>query len=128
MLYDHPLRGTGAGNFAIVAPRYVNMPERAADGRPGPVAHNVFLGLAAELGAPGALLFAIVLYGGFRRARRAAPADPLGASLLLGLIAYLLIGMTLSWEYCKVGYVLLGSVLALDAETGGASPEDRSVA
>jgi O-antigen ligase len=114
MVRAHPLRGTGAGNFPIDALRQPGMPQNAAAGRPGPVAHNMFLGITAELGVAGLVLFAWMLMAGLRRARHIARHDPLGVGLLAGLAAFALLGMALSWEYAKAGYLLLGCTLALN--------------
>lgn len=115
MFQDAPVLGTGAGNFALAAPTIPGMPQRTSEGGPGPVAHNVFLGLAAELGVVGLAVFAFLLVRAFLRARRAATREALGGGLLLGLIACTLMGLSLSWEYQKVVFLVLGSLLALTA-------------
>jgi putative inorganic carbon (HCO3(-)) transporter len=122
MVRQQPLLGVGAGNFPLRAAGMSGMPRSAAADRPGPVAHNVFLGLAAELGFAGCALFALAVACALVRARRLAARSAIGSALLLGLIAWLLLGLSLSWEYAKIGYVLLGSVLALAA----AAPEERT--
>lgn len=113
MFGEAPLLGTGAGNFPIAAPAISGMPQRTSDGGPGPVAHNVLLGLGAELGIAGLAVFSFLLVRAFVRARRAAVSDPFGSGLLLGLIGCTLMSLSLSWEYAKVVYLVLGSLLAL---------------
>lgn len=123
MFEDAPVLGTGAGNFAIAAPSIPGMPQRTSDGGPGPVAHNVPLGIAAELGLVGLALFAFLLLRAFARARRAAAREALGSGLLLGLIACTLMSLSLSWEYQKIVFLVLGSLLAL---TPRRAPEVRA--
>lgn len=110
-----PVLGVGAGNFPIVGPSVSAMPRRASAAGPGPVAHNVFVGLAAELGVIGLAAFAWLLVAAFARARATVGMGmpTYGGALLLGLIACVLIGLSLSWEYSKILYVVIGSALAL---------------
>lgn len=117
MFRDAPVLGVGAGNFAIVGPTVSGMPRRPSAAGPGPVAHNVFLGLAAELGAVGLGVFLWFLAAAIGRARAVAGARRAahGGAMLLALSGCVLIGLSLSWEYSKVFYVVVGSVLALAA-------------
>ena len=119
MFRDAPVLGVGAGNFAIVSPTVSGMPRRPSAAGPGPVAHNVFLGMAAELGAVGLGVFLWFLAAAIARARAVAAARrvPHAGAMLLALSACVLIGLSLSWEYSKVFYVVVGSVLALAAAT-----------
>ena len=74
MIQDHPFLGVGAGNFMHQFARYsgiVSLRRGAA------VAHNSFLGLTAEQGIPGGVLFAylfIACFVGLRRSYRQARA------------------------------------------------------
>jgi putative inorganic carbon (HCO3(-)) transporter len=83
---DHPAIGVGAGQFMNYSPddrsRYVAWRET----------HNAPLQVAAELGTPGLLIFAFVIWSGFSAARSAtrilrarAPADPRRRRLRLPL-------------------------------------------
>lgn len=117
LVRERPLLGTGAGNFPIAAATVSGIPQRSADGAPGQVAHNVFLGMAAELGLGGLLLFTFLVARALMRARALARTEPAGSALLLGLLAYLLMALSLSWEYAKVAYLLMGSVMALGHAT-----------
>lgn len=113
---EAPVLGVGAGNFAIVGPTVSGMPRRPSAAGPGPVAHNVFLGLAAELGTIGLGIFLWFLLAAVTRARAlAAGRSPKAGAMLLALSACALIGLSLSWEYSKIVYVVAGSVLALAA-------------
>jgi hypothetical protein len=109
MARERPLLGVGAGNFPVAATAVSGMPRRAEDGR-GQVAHNVFVGIAAELGLPGLALFGAMWIAALRKARVAARACD---AVLLALLGCLLMSLSLSWEYAKVTYLLMGSALAL---------------
>ena len=117
MFREDPVLGVGAGNFAIVSPTVSGMPRRPSASGPGPVAHNVFLGVAAELGTIGLGVFLWFLIAAVARARAVAAAGPGRApkagAMLLALTACVLISLSLSWEYSKVLYIVAGSVLAL---------------
>ena len=78
----------------------------------------------------GLALFSSVLFLAFRQAwALVGRGSAVGLGLLFGLITYTVMGLTLSWEAEKIGYFLLGSILALvlaqnnaehDTETRGA--------
>ncbi len=108
---ERPLTGTGAGNFAFVSPYYIGAMRE--DGGGG-VAHNMFLSVVAETGLIGLFLFAALLLSAYTSAwslmRR---GENLGYGLLIGLFAYTIAGLTLTWEYVKIPYFLYGSLLAL---------------
>jgi len=60
---DHPLLGVGAGNFGVVSVRYTQTSGPLSYGKGilrGQEPHNVYLGLLAELGAVGLLLYLLV--------------------------------------------------------------------
>jgi tetratricopeptide (TPR) repeat protein len=57
MVSDEPLTGVGAGNFAVVFPKYEHQPA------PKPHAHNDGLQVLAELGVPGLALLLGLLAG-----------------------------------------------------------------
>jgi O-antigen ligase len=93
---DHPVLGVGAGTFRDVSEQ--------ATGESSP-AHSAFLGVLADTGAPGLLLFVGVLLTLFfglgqlpRNARR--------AWIAIGLI-WLMGAFTLSWEHRKVTWFLV---------------------
>lgn len=111
----HPLLGVGAGNFAYAAIGYSTMIAAfsAERGEFAGVAHNMFLSVASQLGLVGLALFVGMLALGFGLAARLARSEDLGVGLALGLIAFSITGMSLTWEFEKIGYVLLGSLLCL---------------
>ncbi|RTI03823.1 hypothetical protein CSW30_14460 [Thermus scotoductus] len=114
---ERPLTGVGAGNFAFVSPNYSYHAALIAATREdggGGVAHNMFLSVLAETGVIGFLLFGTLLLSAYASAWRLIKrGENLGYGLLIGLIAYTIAGLTLTWEYVKVPYLLYGSLLAL---------------
>lgn len=114
---ERPLTGVGAGNFAFVSPNYSYYAALIAATREdggGGVAHNMFLSVLAETGVIGFLLFGTLLLSAYASAWRLIKrGENLGYGLLIGLIAYTIAGLTLTWEYVKVSYLLYGSLLAL---------------
>ena len=115
VIASNPLLGVGAGNFPYVALDYsVEVAKHAAESGMGSgVAHNVFLAVTSELGVIGLILFLGILFFAFRLALPLSQTSALGTGLLLCLLAYVIIGMTMEWQYQKIGYVLFGSVLSL---------------
>ncbi len=110
-----PILGVGAGNFPYVASTYSARVVQMESEREGSgVAHNMFLSVGSELGLVGLALFLTILFLALRRALGFAQrSSTLGTGLFLGLIVFMIAGMTLTWEYQKIGYFLYGSVLAL---------------
>jgi O-antigen ligase len=115
VIASHPILGVGAGNFAESAMEHSETVV-AHSGRKDEVAgvaHNMFLGVASELGLVGLILFLGMLFFVFTTAVPIARRSGLGTGIFLGLIVFMLAGMTLTWESHKIVYVLFGSVLAL---------------
>jgi O-antigen ligase len=116
MILSDPFLGVGVGNFPYVAPTYSSfaafMNSEQGDG--AATTHNIFLSMASELGLVGLALFMGVLFLAFRQAwTLVGRGSALGVGLLFGLVAYTVMGLTTSWEVQKIGYFLLGSILAL---------------
>jgi O-antigen ligase len=111
----NPILGVGAGNFAESAMEYsaTVVAHSARKAEVAGLAHNMFLSVASELGLVGLILFLGVLFLAFKTAVLIAQRSGLGIGIVLGLIVFMLAGMTLTWETQKIGYVLFGSVLAL---------------
>ncbi len=113
---EHPLGGVGLANFAWVSPQY--SPKAAyisslrEDGGGG-VAHNSFLSVLAETGFVGLVLFLLLQASTFLVLWRVRRQMSLAWGLILGLIAYWIAGLTLTWEYNKIAFFLYGSALAL---------------
>ena len=101
---DHPLRGTGAGGFAVEWRR-----ERPAGSAPAADAHSLYLESAAELGAVGLACLALFLGGLVLCARDAMRSDPvLSAGPLAVLTAWgVHAGLDWDWEMPAVTLVAL---------------------
>ena len=98
---QHPLSGVGADSFRDVVER--------TTGRSAP-AHDTFLGVLADLGAPGLLLFVLVF------ASLAPPLVHLPRRLrrtwLTIAVIWILGAATLSWEHRKITWFLVFLLLA----------------
>jgi O-antigen ligase len=120
MILSDPLRlflGVGVGNFPDVAATYSSFAAWMNSGREGAATtHNIFLSIASELGLVGFALFLSMLFLAFRQAwALVGRGSAVGVGLLFGLVAFTVMGLTTSWEVQKIGYFLLGSILALDS-------------
>ncbi|MCW5891964.1 MAG: O-antigen ligase family protein [bacterium] len=97
IVHDHPWLGFGFGRYRPHAKPYYE-PYPAADRKSH--AHNNFLHMAAEAGLLGltafALLYAAILRLGWEavRATRGGPIGPTAAGAWLGIVAFLLGGLT----------------------------------
>jgi O-antigen ligase len=132
---DHPLFGVGPGEFPLYYQEYagrigIEVHDRQRTGQdageaPQRAAHNIALGLAADLGIVGLGLFIVVLglaFGGLLRARRhwlsqhrPECADVAGA-LVVALTGYLVAGAFLSLAFQRYLWLLLamaGAAVAL---------------
>jgi O-antigen ligase len=121
VIASHPILGVGAGNFAEATIDYSEQVFEGAveDGEPTSVAHNIYLGIASELGLVGLTLFLGVLFFLFRAAVPLAQRSDLGTGILVGLIVFMIAGLTLPWGDHKMVYYLFGSVLALQLHYSG---------
>ncbi|MEO5885423.1 MAG: O-antigen ligase family protein [Candidatus Limnocylindrales bacterium] len=116
---DHPIVGVGPGQFPGVYREYaelVGIRVLASDRQ----AHNLFLGLAAELGLAGLTIFLIILGVTLRdlaRARRAAAKiDPMLSALstgfLLSIMTYLTTGIFLHMSFIRYFWMILALAAA----------------
>lgn len=127
VVYDNPLLGVGPGQFKQHFPEYA-----ARAGLTGVhsnrQAHNLYLGVAADLGLPGlaALLgiFAVTLRGLARVRRRCAESAPelaeTATAFMLALVAYATTGLFLHLAFERYLWLLLalaGVVCVLGRET-----------
>jgi O-antigen ligase len=121
VIASNPIFGVGAGNFAEATLEYSEQVFKGAveNGEPTSVAHSVYLGVASELGLVGLILFLGILFFLFRAAVPIAQRSDLGTGILLGLIVFMIAGITLPWGDHKIVYYLFGSVLALQLHYSG---------
>ena len=119
---DEPLRGVGAGGWAVYWLRYRTVDEGAQD------AHSLPLQTMAELGLVGLALL-LVFFGGVAVAGRAAyrRSPELAAGPIAGFVVYVA-HAPLDWDWempavTVIGLVLAGALLALgEAGPGEAGP------
>lgn len=100
---DHPFLGTGAGTFGVSLESHPWFREWVAP-------HNLFVGVAAEMGVVGLALLLLVLLG---VAIYLAPMP--GLERLLWACAFLILllaGMAQNWEWRKQTWFILGIILA----------------
>lgn len=142
MIEANPLHGVGAGNFPVSSVHYLLEPGSLPDARfivdKPKVAHNVYIGIWAELGAVGLALFVGIACFSLWCAIRAALAfkrtgdlrmELLARSLVVALVAMFAAGAFLSQESSKQLWLLsaLGpSLLAIARaqEARGEPPEE----
>ncbi|WP_216320688.1 O-antigen ligase family protein [Deinococcus aestuarii] len=114
MVAHYPWLGVGAGNFAVLSPEYSLAAAHLDFLRPGgAVAHNMFLSILAELGVVGLVLFVAILFKAIRTAYSLSQRSQMATACLVSLLVYFVMGSTLSWEYSKLPFLLLGSVISL---------------
>ena len=112
---DHPLVGVGPGEFPGVYRDYAEM-SGSGSSRRDRQAHNLFLGMAAELGLAGIIVFFAIIYLTLRdlaRARRMTrDLDPMMSALatgfLLAIVTYLTTGLFLHMSFVRYFWLLLG--------------------
>ena len=129
MLGDHPLVGVGPGNFIVALPRYGRGLEHFGNRL---VSHNAYVGIAAESGVPGLLLFCLLFVAAFRAAEGAArllrtsqrPIALLGVGAEISLFTILVNGLTGNIEILKYTYLLLGICVAVSNLARRATAEE----
>ncbi|WP_459825568.1 O-antigen ligase family protein [Desulfomicrobium salsuginis] len=99
----HMLFGVGPGNFKVNSALYNEMVAR------NQIAHNSYVSLAAELGLPGIIVFALIalrVLGSLKRLSAGdavdAPVSLIASGMRIGLIGYLVGALFLSAEYEKL--------------------------
>ena len=127
MFADHPLLGVGPGGFPLYYEEYagrigIQVHERKRAGAGSGAAsereaHNIVLGIAADIGIVGVALFSAIFwlaFAGLLRARRRWLAErrpelaDAAAALVVGLTGYLVAGLFLSLAFDRYLWLLLG--------------------
>ncbi|HVS14498.1 MAG TPA: O-antigen ligase family protein [Thermoanaerobaculia bacterium] len=134
MFLDHPLRGVGAGNYAVHFDTYaalVGSEAQEYDDQAAPnYPHSLYLEIAAETGVVGLALFAAVLLAALAgllgaRRRLVATGDAASAALASGLsialVGYLVSSLFLHGHFQRYLWLLLAFAATLDllARRGG---------
>jgi O-antigen ligase len=121
MIRDHPLLGVGAGNYTVLFARYsgiISLRRGAA------VAHNSFLGVTAEQGIPGGLLFLSLFVAGFwtlRRSYQKAKAngdtDVMDLAICYAVILLVFVSQCMkgNYEHNKYLWISFGMTAAIAA-------------
>jgi len=129
MFADHPLTGVGPGMYPSYYHQYakqvgLHVKESARQ------SHTLFLGIAAELGAPGILAFlaiaGVALWKLARARRRCLVQRPdlahLVTGFMLAIVAYLAVGFFLHFAYVRYFWLMLALA---GAACYAARPEER---
>lgn len=117
MLADNPLLGVGPGGFRS---NYAAASHNAEIAEQTPVAHNMYLEVAAELGLPGLVLFLAVIACALVASERAlrASEDPRPMiAIQAGLLGVLVASTFLSEQYYMSLWSLVAMACAADLRT-----------
>ena len=113
MWSEHKWLGVGAGNFGFLSPDYSLEAAALARAKGVAVAHNTYLSNLAELGVVGFGIFICLVWTLISRTSRLAASTPFARAILVGSVVILVMAFTLSLEYSKILYILVGSQIAL---------------
>lgn len=120
MVADHPLLGVGPGGFRS---EYAAASHNAEIAEQTPVAHNMFVEVAAELGLPAFVLFVLLVATAFAASERVlrVSADPRPmVALQAALVAVLVASTFLSEQYYLPLWLLVALAVAAELrEKGG---------
>ena len=113
MFLDHPLMGVGPGNYHLGVDQYDSkLPRQRA-------AHNNYVQVVAETGAPGLALY-VLLFGGavvalWQVSEVAGPDWPgsVARMVLASIVAYLVIGLFISRQDMALAYLFVGWAVAI---------------
>ncbi|PRY38013.1 O-antigen ligase family protein [Umezawaea tangerina] len=121
ILTEHPLLGVGPGGFRQ---EYAGASHNAEVDEQTPVAHDMYLEVAAELGLPGLLLFAgligTAVVAGERALRRGADRHQVVA-VQASLLAVVVASTFLSEQYYLPLWLMIAVACAADIRTGSGS-------
>lgn len=114
MLGEHPVLGVGPGGFRS---EYVAASHNAEPAEPTPVAHNMFLEVAAEFGLPALVLFLGLVAAAMLATERAARIGPdrrTAVATQASLVAVLVAATFLSEQYYLPLWLLVAVAVAAD--------------
>jgi O-antigen ligase len=128
----NPIAGVGVNAFPVAEGTLSDLASRQelGIGLKWSAAHNSFVQIGAELGVPGLIAFALMLWRMFGAAWRIArrklhpgggrgPINALGHAMVASLIGYAIGGFFLSQAYSALLYSLCGILAGLVIVTGG---------
>jgi O-antigen ligase len=115
VMVDHPIIGVGPGMFPVFYEEYANVVGLLVRNDAERQAHNLYLGLGAEVGIPGLIVFLIIGFLTTRmlpRARRASlvrrpDLERLATPYLLALFTYYVTGMFLHLSFGRFFWLML---------------------
>jgi O-antigen ligase len=115
VMVDHPIIGVGPGMFPVFYEEYANVVGLLVRNDAERQAHNLYLGLGAEVGIPGLIVFLIIGFLTMRmllRARRASlvrrpDLERLATPYLLALFTYYVTGMFLHLSFGRFYWLML---------------------
>jgi O-antigen ligase len=115
VMADHPVVGVGPGMFPVFYEEYANVVGLLVRNDAERQAHNLYLGLGAEIGIPGLIVFLIIGFLTMRmllRARRASivrrpDLERLATPFLLALFTYYVTGMFLHLSFGRFYWLML---------------------
>jgi O-antigen ligase len=115
VMVDHPVIGVGPGMFPVYYEEYANVVGLLVRNDAERQAHNLYLGLGAEVGIPGLIVFLIIGFLTMRmllRARRASllrrpDLERLATPYLLALFTYYVTGMFLHLSFGRFYWLML---------------------
>ncbi len=115
VIVDHPVIGVGPDMFPIYYEEYADVVGLLVKNDATREAHNLYLGLGAELGIPGLLMFLAVAYLTMRMIlaarRRSIDRRPdlerLTTPFLLSIMTYLITGMFLHLSFGRFYWIIL---------------------
>lgn len=147
VIVDHPLIGVGPDMFPIFYEEYANVVGLLVKGSATREAHNLYLGIGAELGLPGLAVFLIIAFMTGRMIlaarRRSIDRRPdlerLATPFLLAIASYHVTGMFLHFSFARFYWLMLAvagaaavitlrEMDALDAAEGTAAGEGAEAA
>ena len=132
MFADHPLIGVGPGMYPSHYREYAHRVTGAhvKQGKRKP--HILYLGIAAELGTPGLIVYLLIMLTALgnlalarRRCRWTNPQDAnMATGFMLALVAYMTTGLFLHFAYIRYFWLMLAlaGVAARVADDGSAGP------
>ena len=125
VMLDHPLIGVGPAMFPVYYEPYANNIGILVRNDAEREAHNLYLGVGAELGIPGLVVFLLVAFSVvqlLRRARRASivrrpDLERLTTPFLLALLTYYVTGMFLHLSFGRFYWLMLAVATAAAVTT-----------